>query len=558
MVISTSRELLLGRGRAGLAHRALGVVLMVVVAVVAACSGGGEGPPDVVLTSIDLSPASATMQAGATQQFSATGHYSDGSTTSVAVTWSATGGTVSSAGVYTAGTVAGTYQVVATEQGGSISKAASVTVTAAPPVLTSITVLPSPISLAPAATQQFVATGHYSGGGTGTVAVTWTATGGTIDAAGLFTAGLAAGAWQVTATQTGGSMFGTAAVTITPAPPTLTSITVAPASITLIPTATAQFTATAHYSDNSTGTIPVDWTTTGGAVSSAGFYTAGATDGSYQVTATATGGSIFGSASITIATPPPNLVSIEVTPAGARIKRGEAPFTIQYSAIGHLDNGGTQPVAVTWSTTVVPSTVAENNISAGGLFTPGKPIGSFVVTATLQGGSLSGTASGNVHTTTGTTVQGPLFWAPVAGSVYMCTSNHFTDDGDGLGGVATISAVDGVVAPSTRSYTNIGAPFMYADSTGAVQVICSEVWHAPSGLVGTEQVTIDVVSNRPGTGMAKGFVYTNPCLTSDCRAGFTSQLPIPDPHWTTAPVTATVTVSATTGANIWFKNTYVP
>jgi hypothetical protein len=76
-------------------------------------------------------------------------------------------------------------------------------------------------------------------------------------------------------------------------------------------------------------------------------------------------------------------------------------------------------------------------------------------------------------------------------------------------------------------------------------------------MVGTEQVTIDVVSNRPGTGMAKVFVYSNPCLTSDCRTGFTSQQGF-DPAMTTAPVSQTVTVSATTGANIWFKNTYVP
>jgi len=72
------------------------------------------------------------------------------------------------------------------------------------------------------------------------------------------------------------------------------------------------------------------------------------------------------------------------------------------------------------------------------------------------------------------------------------------------------------------------------------------------------QVTIDVVSNRPGTGMAKGFIYTKPCLSSDCRASFTTQLPIPDPNWTTLPVSATVTVTDTSGANIWFKNTDVP
>ena len=524
-------------------------------AVLASCSGG-EAPPEPTLSSIEISPASATIQAAATQQFSATGHYSDGSSASVTVSWSATGGTVSASGLYTAGSVPGTFQVVATEQGGSISGAAPVTVTAVPPVLTSITVSPATISLAPTAAQQFVATGHYSGGGTGSVAINWTATGGTISSTGLFTAGSVVGPYQVTATETGGSIFGTAAVTITPAPPTLTSITVAPPTVTLIPAATQQFTASAHYSDNSTGTIPVDWAATGGTVSGSGLYTAGATDGSYQVTATATGKTVSGSASVTIATPPPNLVSIEVTPAGARIKRNESPFTIQYSAVGHLDNGGRQPVAVTWSTTFVPSTVAENTISTGGLFTPGYPIGPYVVTATLQGGSLSGTASGNVHATTGATVQGPLFWAPVAGSVYMCTSNHYTDDGDGLGGVATITAAEGVVAP-TISYTNIGAPLIFGDGSGAVKVICTEVWHAPSGLPGTVQVTIDVVSNRPGTGMAKIFVYSNPCLTSDCRAGFTSQQGF-DPNWTTAPVSQTVTVSATTGANIWFKNTQVP
>jgi len=529
---------------------------MCAVLAVTACSGGGEGPPDVVLTSIDISPPSATLQVGATQQFNATGHYSDGSTASVAVTWSATGGTVSGAGVYTAGSVAGIYQVVATEQGGTISKAAAVTLTAAPPVLTSITVAPASVSLAPSATQQFTATGHFTGGGTGSVAVTWTATGGTISSGGLYTAGSTVGPYVVTATVTGGSIAGTAAVTITPAPPTLTSVTVVPATVTLIPAATQQFTATGHYSDGSTSAgIPVDWTAAGGTIDATGLYTAGATDGTYQITATATGTAIAGDADATIATPPPNLVAIEVSPSGARVKR---PETVQYSAIGRLSDGSTTPVAVTWSTTTIPSPFGVNSITSAGVFSGGYPIGTYEVTATLQGGALTGSVSGVVHATEGATVQGPLFWAPVAGSVYLCTSNHFTDDGDGLGGVATITASDGVIAPSVRPYTNIGPPLVSGDGSGAVKVICSEVWHAPAGLAGTEQVRIDVVSNRPGTGMAKVFVYTNPCLVADCRAGYTSQLPLPDPNWTTLPVSVTVTVSATTGANIWFKNTYVP
>ena len=57
---------------------------------------------------------------------------SDGSTSSVAVTWSATGGSVSSGGLFTAGSTAGTYEVRASQQGGSITGTAAVTVTAPP------------------------------------------------------------------------------------------------------------------------------------------------------------------------------------------------------------------------------------------------------------------------------------------------------------------------------------------------------------------------------------------------------------------------------------------
>lgn len=548
-------------------HRALNVAWAGIAVVLASCSGS-EGPPDPTLSSIELSPPSATIQAGATQQFTATGHFSDGGMGSVAVTWTATGGTVSAGGLYTAGSVAGTYQVVATEQGGSIAKAAAVAVTAAPPVLTSISVAPATISLAPAATQQFTATGHYSGGGTGSVAVNWSATGGTISLTGFFTAGSVVGSYQVTATQTGGSILGTAAVTITPAPPTLTSITVDPPMITLIPAATQQFTATAHYSDNSTGTIPVDWAATGGTVSGDGLYTAGATDGSYQVTATATGGSISGSASVTIATPPPNLVAIEVSPPGVRI----LPYiTQQYTAVGRLSDNSTVPVAVTWNVTFSSLSTVHNTITPGGLFQAGTVLDTFMVTATEVGGSsLSGSVPVSVHSTSGLTVS-PVpfaFWNPEPGKVYVCTSNHYTDDPAGLGGVAaTVAApAGGVTAPSV-SYTNLG-PHMYANGSGEVQVVCQVVWSAPPPPNDVATVTI-TVSENPGSGMAKVFNYTrlqcfsppvppspDPTPRPCNRTDFTDQQNF-DPARTT-PVSATVTVSATTGANIWFKNTRVP
>ncbi|HEU0053947.1 MAG TPA: hypothetical protein VFQ39_12265, partial [Longimicrobium sp.] len=146
------------------------------------------------------------------------GKFSDGSTSTIAVTWTATGGTVSAGGLFTAGQAAGTYRVTATAAGG-VTGGADVTVTAAPvATLTQVLVTPSTATVAAGGAQQFAAQGKFSDGSTGAVAVTWTATGGTVNAGGLFTAGQSAGTYRVTATAAGG-LSGGADVTVT-APPT--------------------------------------------------------------------------------------------------------------------------------------------------------------------------------------------------------------------------------------------------------------------------------------------------------------------------------------------------
>ncbi len=71
------------------------------------------------LTAVEVTPATASVAAGATQQFSAVGRMSDNSTSSVTVTWSATGGTITTGGLYTAGATAGSYRVIAVQQGGT-------------------------------------------------------------------------------------------------------------------------------------------------------------------------------------------------------------------------------------------------------------------------------------------------------------------------------------------------------------------------------------------------------------------------------------------------------
>ncbi len=179
-------------------------------------SSVGIGVPVPTLTSIVLSPASATLDVAEQITFRATGNMSDGSSTTVNVTYSATGGTVTAAGRYTAGTTPGTYSVFATHQSGLADTAG--VVIQSPPTLQAIVVTPSSASVAAGATRQFSASGTMSDGSTTPVSVTWTATGGSINGSGLYTAGSTQGSYQVIATH-GSGLSDAATVTVTPPPP---------------------------------------------------------------------------------------------------------------------------------------------------------------------------------------------------------------------------------------------------------------------------------------------------------------------------------------------------
>ncbi|HYT82901.1 MAG TPA: hypothetical protein VEK86_05595, partial [Gemmatimonadales bacterium] len=85
------------------------------------------------LAQIIVSPASATLSVDGTQQFLAYGRMNNGDSVAVSVTWSATGGTVTTAGLYRAGQTPGSYAVTAAQSGGPLVGTASVAVTAPPP-----------------------------------------------------------------------------------------------------------------------------------------------------------------------------------------------------------------------------------------------------------------------------------------------------------------------------------------------------------------------------------------------------------------------------------------
>ncbi|MEQ8469797.1 MAG: DUF5010 C-terminal domain-containing protein [Marinoscillum sp.] len=80
-----------------------------------------------VLTSIVVSPGSASINEGQTQQFSAQGFDQNNNPISTTFTWTATGGSINSSGLYS-GTSAGNFTITATS--GSVNGTANITVTA--------------------------------------------------------------------------------------------------------------------------------------------------------------------------------------------------------------------------------------------------------------------------------------------------------------------------------------------------------------------------------------------------------------------------------------------
>jgi hypothetical protein len=117
-----------------------------------------------VLTSITVSPASASVPTGKTAQFGATGYdqFSQPLSPQPTFTWSVSGGgTISASGLFAAGSAAGGPYTVTASSGG-VSGTASVTVTATPDF--SLSVSPASVSV--------------RRGGTGTYTVTVTASNG--------------------------------------------------------------------------------------------------------------------------------------------------------------------------------------------------------------------------------------------------------------------------------------------------------------------------------------------------------------------------------------------
>jgi hypothetical protein len=278
------------------------------------------------------------------------------------VTWSATGGNINSNGVFTA-TSAGSAMITATSVQDQTKFGAATVAVAVPITITSVTVVCTPSSIFTNGTSScspnVVGTGNYNS------AVSWSATGGSINQAGLFTPS-GVGNAKITATSVQDvSKSGSTSVSVA-VPITITSVTVAcnPASILTTGTSTCSANVAGAGSYNSA----VTWSATGGTITQAGVFTpTGA--GNALITATSVQDSTkSNSANVAVAVP------ITITSVTVACNPPSIPTTGTSTCSANVAGTGSYNSAVTWSAT-------GGTITQAGVFTP-NGAGNATITAT--------------------------------------------------------------------------------------------------------------------------------------------------------------------------------
>jgi hypothetical protein len=334
--------------------------------------------PASIFSAVHVLPANASVPMGGTLQFHASAPLLSGGSTVPSVTWSATGGTISATGLYSAGMAPGLFRVVATTIDGAHRDTVQVTVAAAS--LQSLAVSPKALTMNAGEQVDFAVSGQWSDGTSAPPAVTWTAQGGAVSPLGRFTAGTSPGVYPVVARHIPSARTDTALVTIMPA---VVRIEVTPASYQLQPGATRAFEARAVRTDGVVLPVAVSWSATGGTISTAGVYLAGGTPGSFRVIARYLGGVFADTATVTIALPAATLTGLAITPKSAVVGSGaQAHFT----AVPTWSDGSSAQPALVWSAT-------GGQVSGGGIWTAPLAAGSYQVVVRHPASGLADTAA---------------------------------------------------------------------------------------------------------------------------------------------------------------------
>src|ERR1700677_2889358 len=353
------------------------------------------------VSSLAITPASATIGFENQQQYKAIATFSDTSTQDVTnlANWTiAPSGPFLSAysGLAIGSSVGTSFDVNASFGGQSTS-----TLTIPPTLnvdlsnLVSVAILPANPTIANNTPSTLSAIGTFSDGSTRDVTsiATWVSSDDTVASNfGVLPNVFSAATTSAPATATITASFGTlstqtASITLSVSDATLQSIAVSPSNASIAPGTKLTYSAVGTFSDGSTQDLTsiVRWSVLGGsgAASVSKGVVKGTTAGSITVTAASLAnlGSVSGSAAAAITSS--TLQSIAVNPATAFITPGG---NLTYSAIGTFSDGSTQDLSAltSWSSS------ADTATGSAGVATR-QGVGAGAITAKL--GQISGTAS---------------------------------------------------------------------------------------------------------------------------------------------------------------------
>jgi subtilisin family serine protease len=482
--------------------------------------------------SVTVEPKAFTQTAGATKTFTAT--VTGATTGNTAVTWQATGGSITQGGAYTAPATTGTYTVTATSQADA-SKSDTATVAAG----IAVSVSPKTATLVTGGTRTFTAT--VTGGTTGNTDVTWAATGGSITTGGAYTAPATTGTYTVTATSVADtSKKDTATVTVVDQ----VSVTIEPKVFTQTAGATKTFVAT--VTGGVTGDTTVTWSVTGGSITQGGAYTAPATPGMYTITATSQEDpSKSDTATVTVVPP-----TVAVTPKTAILFTGDAQtFAASVSFLGDACD-----TTVTWGAT-------GGAITTSGLYPAPQAPGAYTITATSNADGTTGdTAAVTVYApiavavspkaATLTTGDMQTFSVTVTGGMGDTTVTWAASGGAiTQGGAYTAPATTGTYTVTATSHEDpsksdaatvtVVAPIVVSVSPKATTLAAGGTWVFAATVTGGTGNTA-VVWTATGGAITQGGLYIAPATPGTYTVTATSQ---EDPSKSDS---ATVTVASLT------------
>lgn len=395
----------------------------------------------VPVSSVHVTPATSNLQSGQTIQLAATTYDSASNLlTGRTITWgtsNSAAAVVNGAGMVSA-VGAGSAVITATSE--TKNGSATVAVTTVP--VASVTITPSPASVAVGRTAQLTATPRDANGSplTGRT-VTWSSNNtsiATVSASGLVT-GTLVGTATITATSEGQS--GTTTVTVTNAP--VASVTVSPSPATVTVGNTVQLTATTKDANGNVLTgRAITWTSSNtnvATVSGTGLVSGNAA-GSATITGTSEGQT--GTSALTVALVP--VASVAVTPASAGINAGQ---TIQLSATTKDANGNVLTGrAITWTT----NNAAVATVNASGLVT-GQGAGTATITATSEGQTGTSAITVTVIPVASVTVTPASASILVAGTVQLTATLRDSSGNTLTGRVVTWTTSNAAVATVTSA-----------------------------------------------------------------------------------------------------------